>query len=245
LHRADTEDAFQRSIAVSKKLLSGKTGTSEDRFNLAIGHDNLSELLIEQKRLPEVGPHFTEAVANFETLVAEVPKSMDFQRAFGNVLAGQAKWMNLTNKPADAKAALTAAVEHQRQAVQLSQNAPVCTLALAEYLVDLADANRKLGAYDDAAKVALEVPKTVALASRPQACFDAARALARIVDQAGNDDKLPQTERDRLTRIYLIRTVVLLVEAIDYNAKVSEEVATHHDFERVRLHPVFKTMFTK
>ena len=131
LHRADAEDAFQRSIAVSKKLLSGKTGTTEDRFNLAIGHNNLSELFIEQKRLPEAGPHFTEAVTNFETLVAEVPKSLDFQHAFGNVLAGEAKWMNLTNKPADARAALTAAIEHQRQAVQLSQNAPVCTLALA------------------------------------------------------------------------------------------------------------------
>ena len=124
-------------------------------------------MFIEQKRLPEAGPHFTEAVTNFETLVAEVPKSLDFQHAFGNVLAGEAKWMNLTNKPADARAALTAAVEHQRQAVQLSQNAPVCTLALAQYLTDLADTNRNLS-YDNAAKMALEVPEVVPAASRPR-----------------------------------------------------------------------------
>ena len=123
MHGADAEDAFHRSIAVSKKLLSGKTGTIEDRFNLAIGHNNLGELLIEQKRLPEAGPHFTEAVTYLEGLVAEVPKSLDFQQVFGNVLAGQAKWMNLTDKTADARAALTAAVEHQRHAVQLSRNA--------------------------------------------------------------------------------------------------------------------------
>ena len=245
LHGADAEDAFHRSIAVSKKLLSGRTGTTEDRFNLAIGHNNLGELLIEQKRLPEAGPHFTEAVTNLERLVAEVPKSLDFQQVFGNVLAGQAKWMNLTDKTADARAALTAAVEHQRHAVQLSRNAPVCTLALAQYLTDLADTNRKLGAYDDAAKVALEVPKVVAVASRPQACFDAAKVLARVVNQAGADDKLSQAERDRLTRIYLNRIVVLLMEAIDSNPKLADEMAASRDFETVRSHPVFKTIFIK
>ena len=130
LHRAGAEDAFERSIAASKKLLADKIGTNDDRYNLAIAHNNLSELLTEQKRLPDAGPHFAEAVANFEILVADIPKSMDFQHVFGIVLAGQAKWMDLTDKPADAKAALTAAVEHQRQAVQLSGNAPVCTLAL-------------------------------------------------------------------------------------------------------------------
>ena len=127
-----------------------------------------------------------------ERLVAEVPKSLDFQQVFGNVLAGQAKWMNLTDETADARAALTAAVEHQRQAVQLSRSAPVCTLALAQYLTDLADTNRKLGAYDDAAKVAIEVPKVVAVASRPQACYDAAKVLARVVNQAGATTSYPR-----------------------------------------------------
>ncbi len=242
LQRAGAEDAFQRSIAGSKKLLADKTGTNEDRYNLALAHNNLTDYLIDQKRLPEAGPHFVEAVAEFERLVTDTPNSMDFQHVFGIVLAGQAKWMELTNKPADARTALTAAVEHQRQAVQLSQNAPVCTMALAEYLVDLADANRKLGAYEDAAKVALEAPKTVPVASRPQACYDAARALARLVDQAGADDKLSQAERDRLTRVYLTRTVVLLREAIDSNTKLAEQIKAEQDFKALEKHPQFQAI---
>jgi hypothetical protein len=83
-------------------------------LNLAIAHNNLSELFIELGHLSEARPHFTRAVANFDKLVAEVPKSMDYQHVFGIVLAGQAKLLNRTDKPVDAKAALTAAVEYGR-----------------------------------------------------------------------------------------------------------------------------------
>ncbi len=242
LHRAGAEEAFQRSIAVSKKLLSGKTATSEDRYNLAIAHNNLSELLVEQRRLPEAGLHFSEAVVHFETLVAELPTSLDFQHIFANVLAGQAKWMNLTNRPADAKAALTAAVEHERQAVRLSRNAPVCSLKLAEYLVALAEVDRKLNAYDDAAKLALEVPKTVPVAGRPQACYDAARVLARIVEQASADNRLSAAERERVARVYLTRTVVLLRDAIDSNVNLADQIKIDPDIKALEKRPQFQAI---
>ncbi|MFI5454747.1 MAG: protein kinase [Isosphaerales bacterium] len=242
LHRPGAEDAFDRSIAISDKLLAGKMGTSNDRYNLAIAQNNLSELFVELGRLPEAGSHFTEAVANFEKLVAKAPRSMDFQHVFAIILAGQAKWLDRTSKPADARAALTAAVEHQRHAVKLSKNASVCALALADHLIDLAEVNRKLGAYEEAARLALEVPKTVPPASGPQACFDAARVLARLVAQAGADGKLHQAERDRLTRIYLTRTVVLLREAIDSNPKLAEQIKADRDIKVVEAHPQFQAI---
>jgi tetratricopeptide (TPR) repeat protein len=242
LHRAGAEDAFQRSIAVSKKLLAGAAGTSEDRYNLALAHNNLTDYLIDQKRLPEAGPHFVEAVAEFERLVTDTPNSMDFQHVFGIVLAGQAKWFGITDKPADAKAALTSAIEHQRQAVRLSRNAPGCTLALAEHLIDLADINCILGSYDDAGKLALEVPKTVPLTSRAQGCYDAARVLARLVKQASTDDRLTHPERDRLSRVYLTRTVVLLREAIDSNTKLAEQIKAEQDFKALEKHPQFQAI---
>jgi hypothetical protein len=198
--------------------------------------------LIDQKCLPEAGDHIAKAVAEFEKLVTEAPRSMDFQHVFGVVLAGQAKWMGLNGKPADAKVALIAAIEHQRLAVLISRNAPDCTLALAEHLVELADINRKLGAYDDAAKLALEVPKTVPLTSRPQACYDAARVLARLVAQAGTDDNLAQSERDRLARIYLTRTVVLLREAIDSNPKLADQIKEDRDIKALERRPQFRAI---
>ena len=57
--------------------------------------------------------------------------------------------------------------------------------------------NRKLGAYDEAARLALEVPRSVPLSSRAPACYDAAQVLARLVTQVGADPKLASADRDR------------------------------------------------
>jgi eukaryotic-like serine/threonine-protein kinase len=239
LHKAGALDDFRRSIAISEKLLANKTGASDDRFNLAVAQNNLSELLIELRRLPEAGPHFTESVANFEKLVAEAPRSLDYQHVFGIVLAGQAKWLDQSGKPADARVALTAAVDHQRQAVRLGNNAPVCSRALADHLLDLAEVNRKLGAYDEAARLALDLPKAAPSSGRAQACYDAARVLARLVAQADGDGKLHQADRDRLSRTYLTRTVVLLREAIDSNPKLAEQIKTDRDIKVLESKPQF------
>ena len=102
------------------------------------------------------------------------PTAVEIQSHFGIVLAEQGKWLDKSGKPADAVAALAAAVEHQRQAMRLGKNPASCRLALADHLGELADVNRKLGAYDEAIRLALEVPKSVPLASRAPACYDAA-----------------------------------------------------------------------
>ena len=124
----------------------------------------------------------------------------------------------------------------------LRANAPVCSLALAEYMVDLADVNRKLGAYDEAARLALEMPKTVPPGRRSQACYDAARVLARVVAQAGSDDKLHQDVRERLTRIYLAHTVVLLREAIDSDPKLAEQIKSDRDIKILERRPEFRAI---
>ena len=242
LHRAGAEDSLRESMAISNELLAGKAGTGNDRYNLAIAHNNLSELLIERGRVAEAGPHFTEAIANLGRLVAEAPRSMDYQHVLGIALAGQAKWLYRTNKPADARAALSAAVEHGRQAVLLSRNAPVCSLALADYLVDLSEVNRKLGAYDDAGRAALDIPSTVPSSRRAQACFDAARLLAKLITRVGDDAKLAEAERDRLTREYLGRTIVLLREAIDTSPTLAVQIKSDPDIKLLESRPEFKTI---
>src|SRR5439155_2480325 len=242
LHGAEAEDAFRHSIAISEGLVAGKPGAADDRHNLAIAQNNLGHLLVERNRLPEAGPYFAQAVANFEKLLADVPKSVELQSHFGIVLAEQGKWLDRSGQTTEAKTALESAVAHQRQAVRLSKNASACRLALAGHLIDLAEIHRKLGAYDAAARLALDVPKTVPLASRAQSCYKAAQVLARLVAQIGADDKLASKERDRLSRNYLTRTVVLLREAIDAGPKLAEQIKADPDIKALEARPQFQTI---
>jgi serine/threonine protein kinase len=218
------EDALRMSIAISKQLAAKDRSAGIDQRNLAIAEFNLAELLVTRSRLPEAGEFFDRSVANFEKLAAAAPKVLENQHHFGMILAGRAKWLDQSDNSAEAKSVLALAVDHQRQAVSLSKNAPVCRLALAEHLVDLADINRKLGAYEEAARMALEVPKTVPSANRAQACFDTARSLARLVAQISTDTKVVPAVRDHLTQSYLTRTIVLLRDAIDANSNISSDM---------------------
>src|SRR5262249_22965092 len=134
------------------------------------------------------------------------------------------------------------AIEHQRLAVRLSKNAAECRRALAEHLIDLAEVHRKLGSYDEAARLALEVPMSVPMASRPQACYDAAQVLARLVAQLGVDANPSQPDRDRWTRNYLTRTVVLLREAIDAGSPLAQQIKADPDIKALESHPQFQTI---
>jgi hypothetical protein len=48
---------------------------------------------------------------------------------------------------------LAAAVDQQSQAMRLGKNPASCRMALASHLTELADVSRKLGAYDEAARL--------------------------------------------------------------------------------------------
>jgi eukaryotic-like serine/threonine-protein kinase len=247
LKRAEAEDALRRSIAISTRLAEaageGKSASFiKDRHNLAIAELNLAELLIVLKRPADAAGSFDRSVAGFEKLVAAAPKVVDYQHQFGLVLASQGTWLDQSGKTAEAKGVLASAVEHQRQAVVLSKNAPPCRLALSGHLIALADVDRKLGAYDQAAKLALEVPKVVPPANRADACLDAARALARLVTQVSADLKVPEKERNHLARVYLTRTVVLIRDAVDANPALSEPIKADPDIKILQSRPEFQTM---
>ncbi len=242
LQRPGAEDALRRSIAISAELARGASPSAEDRHNLAIAEVNMAELLVGLNRTPEAGPFYERSVADFNKLVDAAPKAAEFQHHFGIVLASQGAWLDRAGKTPEARAALTAAVEHQRQAVKLSNNALACRLAVAEHLIDLADVDRKLGAYEEAARVALEVPRAVPPARRARACFDAARALARLVAQIGADRKMPEKERDYLARVYLTRTVVLLRDAIDAEPALSGPIKRDPDIKVLQSRPEFQAI---
>jgi serine/threonine protein kinase len=242
LDRPGAENAYRRSIALSQKLTDGKQQLPADRHNLAIAQNNLGQLLVDQKRLPEAGPLFASSVANLEKLVAEAPQSIDLHSHFGIVLGLQGKWLGLGGNKGASKIALARAVDQQRQAVQLSKNAPTYRELLASHLLDLARINVELGLYDDAAQIALDLPRMVSSPRRAQGCLDAARLLARVVAQSGNDGKLTQTERERVAQNYLGRTIVFLREVVDTNSKLADQIKTDPDIKALHGRADFQTM---
>jgi serine/threonine protein kinase len=241
-HWQEGEATCRSAMAIFEGLVAGKSRTREDRHHLAIVQNNLGEILVNLERLPEAGAIYAKSVAQFEQLVAESPRSIDLQSHFGITLAGQATCLDRTGKTAEARAALAAATGHQRQAVQLSKNRPAFGQLLGEHMLELARMNLKVGAYDEAGRLALDLPKSVPSAGRARACYDAALVLARLVARVGADDKLPQAGRDRLARNYASRTVVLLREAIDTSPKLAEKIRADAEIQALKSRPEFQAI---
>ena len=161
LGRPGAEDAYRRSLALCQSLVDRTPALSADRHVQAIAQGNLGELLVQQKRLPEAGSLFAQSVANFDKLVAESPKATDLQSHFGIMLGLQAKWMDLSEHTDKAKTALASAIDHQREAVRISKNGPAYRELLGAHLLELAKLDLKLRDYDEAARIAIDLPKTV------------------------------------------------------------------------------------
>ena len=192
LERPGAEAAIRRSIEISTDLTSRKPSVITDFHILAMAQNNLGEFLLETKRLPEAGLMFAESVANFEKLVAGSPESLDYRGHFGHVLAQQGSFFEQSGMLREARTALTRAGEQMRESLKLSKDQYQIRNSLGGYIVALANIDLKLGAYEEAARSALDLPKTVPSSGRGQACFDAARILARLINSVGSDAKLAQ-----------------------------------------------------
>ncbi len=243
LHRPGAEKAFRDSIALSSRLLERSAPANKDLHNRSIAQNNLAEVLIGEKKLTEAESVYAQAVAGFEKLVTNAPKAIDFQSHFGIVLAAQGKCLALMGKLSEGKSSLESAIEHQRLAVKLAKNSsdPYRQL-LGAHQIDQADLSIKLSAYEQAARVALEIPKSVPASNRVEGCFDAARILARTVTKLSNDEKIAQAERVRLTQSYLGRTAILLREVIDSDPKLAEQIKTDADIKILQSRPEFRTI---
>ena len=128
--------------------------------------------------------------------------------------------------------------------MRLGKNPASCRLALASHLTELADVNRKLGAYDEARAWHSKCRRRFHCPAAPQACFDAAQVLARLVTQVGADPKLTAADRDRMTRNYLSRTVVLLREAMDAGPEIAEQIKSSADIKALESRPQFQTFMS-
>jgi eukaryotic-like serine/threonine-protein kinase len=240
--RPGGEENLREALSVFESLVNREAPASKDRHNLAIVQNNLGELFFKDNRLGEAASMLASSAAKFEALTAETPQSVEYQSQSGEVLAKHAELLVKIGKPAAAKTALLSAVAHQRQAVRLGKDWDRARILFASHLADLANVNLKLAAYKDAADNALELPQAVPSRQRGQACLDAARILARLVSQASANDKVAKAERDRLTRQYLGRTIILLREASDSNPKLVDQIKNDPDIKLLESRAEFQTL---
>ena len=70
------------------------------------------------------------------------------------------------------------------------------------------------------------------------------QVLARLVNQIGADPKLATADRDRMTRNYLSRTVVLLREAMDASPEIAAQIKSSADIKALESRPQFQTFMS-
>ena len=113
---------------------------------------------------------------------------------------------------------------------------------LGKHLLELADINLKLGAYAEASDAALKLPapSRMATGGRPTST---PRESSRDWWSASEATIMREAvDRDRLSRQYLGRTVVLLREAIDTNPKMADRIKKDPEFKALESRPEYQTM---
>ena len=114
--------------------------------------------------------------------------------------------------------------------------------SLVGHLSGLADLCLTLGDYEAAMQAAVDLAK--AAPNSGQGCLEAARILARAANRIQADTKLANSRKDELGRKFFGRTVVMLREAIDVNAKLAKSIKNDPAFKELRDRPEFQTMLS-
>jgi tetratricopeptide (TPR) repeat protein len=233
---------IRRAMAIFESLASAKNAALDDRYRLAVIQYNLGECLFFGERAKEAEPFLNQAEAGFERALVAAPKSIDYHRGLGEVEGLKGKLLVRDGKLAEAATVLAKAVEQQERAVQLSNSLGSMRKLLAEHLVELAKLDVDRGVYEQAAGNALRATRVVPNSSRGEICLKAAKALARLVKQVDGNSKLGPADRERLTRPYAGRTIVLVRDAIDSDPKLAARIKDDPDIKVLESRPEFKTL---
>ena len=158
--RPGAEESLRHSIAISAELAARKPAARADRQTLAIGQNNLAEVLVAVNHLGEAGQVFAQSIAGLDLLEKENPKAVDTLDYLGYVCEQQSKLLARMGQSEQARRSIETAVRHQQQAVRLTDGkVRAYRLMLAGHLEVLATTCLKLHAYDDAIRAANDVPK--------------------------------------------------------------------------------------
>jgi tetratricopeptide (TPR) repeat protein len=234
----DAEGPIRRALAISEELARRESPADEDVESLAVARSTLAEALQARGAADEAAPLFAQAVEGMKGLVAKAPAVPERHFYLGYMLAGQAA---AAPRPEDARTPLEEAVAHDEQAVELTSGRnPTYRTLLTEAREALADVDLKLAAYDEARRVAMEIPREAV--DHAPGCVAAARLLARMAAQARADEKLDRPRREALERQGLSGAVLLLREALDADPKLDADVKADPAFKDLLAHAEFQVL---
>ena len=239
--RPGAEQSLRQSIAISAELAARKPAARADRQTLAIAQNNLAEVLVAAGRVEEAGQVFAKSIAGLDLLGSENPKAVDTQNYLGYVCEQQSRLLAKIGEVEKARRSIEAAVAHQRQAVKLTDGkVPAYRLMLAGHLEVLANTCVKLHAYDDAIRVAIDLPK--AAPASEQGYVNAAKLLARCAAMANEDRQLDGPRREEIGRKCAGRIAILLREAIDSNPKLGDRIKSDPELSPIFARPDFQNL---
>ena len=227
---------MRRSISICEELTARKSAARADRQTLAIAQNNLAEVLVAAGRVQEAGPLFAKSIAGLDRLAREFTKAVDTQNYLGYVFEQQAQLLAKIGELPRARQSIEAAVEHQRQAVKLTDGKVAAyRMMLAGHLAFLSKTCLRLQAYDDAIRAAIEVSK--AGPASGDRFVRAARLLARCVAASDHDRQLAAARREEIGRKCSGRIAILVREAIDANPKLGESIKSDPELSTVLARP--------
>ena len=238
--RPGAEDSLRRSIAICEELAARKSPARADRQTLAIAQNNLAEVLVAAGRAKKPA-HYSRNPSPGSIISPASSRRPWIPRTIlaTSTNSKRSSWPRSASFPG--RQSIEAAVEHQRQAVKLTDGkVEAYRMMLAGHLGLLSKTCLKLQAYDDAIRAAIEVSK--AGPASGEGFVKSARLLARCVAATNQDRQLAASRREEIGRKCSGRIAILIREAIDANPKLGETIKSDPELSGVLARPEFQSL---
>ncbi len=205
--RQEARGHYEEALALQQRLYEEAPQESQRRAALGVARRNLALLLRDSAQLEDARRHYQEARALFEGLAADFPDMPGYHAELAEVYNGLAICARLGAKDEEARDYLQLSVRHQRATLAADPRHRDYGNKMSQRLVQLADVQLQLGAYQEAAASAYEARLFVDLR---RACEDAAATLVRCADVAARDSRLPPAQGRELAERYAAQAVAVL-----------------------------------
>jgi serine/threonine protein kinase len=239
---ADARALYDRSLAFYREL--SQEAPDDDAILTSLGtvQINLGEYLAEGGEGAEAEGLYARAVEILTPLAAGSAVGPEVHQRLAYVLTNQGKLLLATGRPGDARGLFRRAMGEQRAYLRALRRSASASPELREQITLLARAIVAEGRHEEAAEVAVQIPKETP--SQPEARIDAARVLSRCIALAESDGRLPPSRRSPMARLYADRAVAQLRVAIDSGYQPSRPLADDPDFLPLHARADFQDLLT-
>jgi tetratricopeptide (TPR) repeat protein len=235
---SEATTAFDRASALRKKLVDSYPGVAQYRLERARALLDQGTFLRMTGRLGAAEAAWDGAREIWARLVADSPERPEYQNELAGTLGRLASIRQLQNDPKGAVTLLEQARPHHEAALRISpknaafRGACQTTLAtLAQCLLEMNDHVRLAAAAEELAGFGYDPVND---------SYNAAICLCRCTVLAGQDEKLTEAERQKLSGQYTDRALALVARAVGQGYKDSRSLRFNPAFGPLRDRAEFK-----